>query len=86
MRLLSGGGAHEDDFRLGGAVVAMGLQLDEEGFEKRFELGEAFFAFEALVEAEGGEDDVGFVLGEVLVEVAKAIGAGAEGDFVGGPA
>jgi hypothetical protein len=64
----------------------MGLQLDEEGFEKRLELGEALFAVEALVEAEGGEDDVGLVLGEVLVEVAKAIGARAEGHFVGGPA
>ena len=86
MRLFGGGGAHEDDFRLRGAVVAMALQLDQEGPQQRLELGEAFFAFEALVEAEGGEDDVRLVLGEVLVEVAKAIRPRAEGHFIGGPA
>lgn len=86
VRLLSSGGAHEDDFRLGGAVVAMALQLDQEGPQQRLELGEAVFAFEALVEAKGGEDDVRLVLGEVLVEIAEAIRPRAEGDFIGGPA
>jgi hypothetical protein len=95
------GGVHEPGFDLIGvfaghrrkeddaggifAVVGLGLQVGEEFVEALLEGGEAFGAGEGFVVAVGGDDEIGFDEGEVLVEVGEVVGPGHEVHFVGGP-
>jgi len=53
--------------------------------EPFFESGESFFSSEGFVVTVSSDDEVGFEVVEVLVEVAEVIGAGHEVDFVGRP-
>ena len=77
----------EDDLGCAGAVVLRALEVFEEVCEVGFETGEAFLAviIPGFVEAVGGEDDVGFGFGEVVVDVAEVFGAWAATDGVRRP-
>ena len=59
--------------------------MGQERVEALFEGGEAFFASERFIEAVGCDDDVGFEVGEVLVEVAEVVGTRHQVHFVGRP-
>lgn len=78
-------GTDQDDHWLAQAVVAMALQLDEEGLEQGFRLRQSSRTLEALVKAEGGENDIGLVRGKLLVEIAKPFGPRPQRHLIGRP-
>ncbi len=51
-----------------------------------FELGQSLFAGERFVKTKAGDDDVGFVIFQIMAVVLKIFGTGAEGQFVSRPA
>ena len=59
--------------------------MGEELVEAFLKSGETFFACEGFIVAIGSDDEVGFKVVEVLVEVAEVIGTGHEVHFVGWP-
>jgi hypothetical protein len=81
---LVGDWGKEHDARRAFAGIIAGLEVLEIFIEVGFELLKAILAFEAFVEAEEGEDDVGFHLAQPFIGGAEVFGAMAEDDFVAG--
>ncbi len=59
--------------------------MGKERVEALFEGGDSLFVVERFIESVGRDDDVGFEVGEVLVEVAEVVGTRHQVHFVGRP-
>ena len=83
--VLVGNGREHDDPRSAPAVVGPGFELGEESVEARAEGGKAGLTRKGLVVAEGCNDYIGAVVGEMLVKVAEVGRPRLEVDLVSRP-
>ena len=84
--ILMGDRREQDQLRSGLAVVLRGGRGLDEGVEVGLELGQPLGAGERLVETEGGDDDVGLLVFQLVAVVLEAGRPGTKGQFVGRPA
>ena len=68
------------------AAVVLLLGVDDPGIEVALELLQASGAFERFIETKEGDDHIRLAEGKVLIGRTEAIGARAQGHFIGGPA